>query len=85
MYGLLVEEGNAQREVIGCFGVFEVRDGEFSVVNYVVNLCPAYHVHESLTGMNKRRLLSQSSPKFQTTQRPRTVLADIDIRISQFE
>lgn len=65
--------------------MFEVRDREFSVVNYFVNLCPAYPVQESLTGMYERRLLSQSSPKFQTTQRPRTVLADIDMRISQFE
>lgn len=65
--------------------MFEVRDRKFSVVNYIVNFRPAHPVHESLTGMNEWRLLSQPSPKFQTSQRPRTVFANIDIRISQFE
>lgn len=30
---LLLEEGDAERVVVGCFGVFEMRDREFGVVN----------------------------------------------------
>jgi hypothetical protein len=79
--GLLVEEGDAERVVFAVFGMFKVGDREFGVVNYVYcqYSCGSLRVRSlaivvfrsSLTGVNKGRLLAETSPELETFQGPR--------------
>lgn len=87
--GLLVEEGNAQRVLLGVFGVFEMRYGEFGIMNCsihpFVSQCIIQFRSVPRTGMDKGSLLADPSSQLEAFQRPGRVLAHIDTRIAESE